>query len=83
MKSRKNKTDWLGAVEVSLWALVMGFLGYGLSRTMNIFNNLPFDAPYGLWVSYVLICLTFYVIVYPINLIKKNEIQNNKICKEV
>lgn len=58
----KEKIDWLGMFNVTIFAIIFATIGISLPATINKINGFPIEAFYGHWASYVISILLFFLV---------------------
>jgi len=69
----KTKINWWGVLFFFATLIVFAAFGVRLPQTINQINGLPFDAFYGVFVSYIVIPGSFWLMMRDIKLEVKNE----------
>lgn len=64
---KKTTLNYIGIVTIILYSMIFSVVGMGLSDVINKINNTTL---YGVWASYYISILLFYLMVYNIPLTK-------------
>jgi len=68
-----KRVNYIGLLNIFVYAFVFAVIGMSLPPTINYINNLNEGNLYGIWCSYAISMILFYVMVKETDLVVKRE----------